>query len=392
MNLKFRNTDISCPEFTEKRKAQQIIHQLTLLSPSLEYLDKPLKLSNQYIALKTAEIEKLQRMKPIIMRVYAYLFKAQRDHIYEQLTNFSIELETAISKASNLVADLKNCISQLNQYTIQLDDSQLKQDYLGIISVNNLKIATIEQKIGACHQQIEYIDKFRTVTLHHLNDTVLLNDSSANQENEYAALQSFFDRHTKWEAKLSARLKKGGITLFILSIFNYLAATYHFKWTVTKYKEVPVEKVVDPSLRPTLFSASETLIENALSLMNGLQVFGLLLSMPLIVMGAYSAFQGEFRLTYIAAGLTMAGSTSVLTYFINTSFEGQEVNRIPYETEQTLDVINLGLNGSFFMLLCAILCIASIYIYRAKKAYIKDALAIFEKIPNPRPENENSVN
>lgn len=389
MNAKFKNNDTPYPKFAEKRKAQEIIHQLTLLSPSLEYLDKPLKLSNEYIALKSAEIEKLQKMKPIIMRVYTLLFKAQRDQIYEQLTYFSLEIESAISKATDLTLDLKNCVGQLNQYTIQLDDSQLKQDYLGIISVNNLKIATIEQKIGVCHQQIEYIDKFRTVTLHHLNDAVLLNDSSDNQVNEYDALQNYFDTHAKREAKLTARLTKGGISLFVLSILNYLAATYHFKWTATKYKEVPVEQIVDPNFQAPIFTVSDTLIEGILTLVNGLQIFGLLLSMPLIIMGAYSAFQGEFRAAYIAAGMTIAGSSFTLALFINAEFEGQEVKRIPYEVEHTLDVINLGLNGSLFMFLCAILCIASIYIYRAKKADVRDALAIFKTIPNPHQQTEN---
>lgn len=392
MNAKFENSDTPYPQLAEKRKAQEIIHQLTLLSPSLEYLDKPLKLSNEYIALKSAEIEKLQKMKPIIMRVYTYLFKAQRDQIYEQLTNFALQIESAISKASHLILDLKNCVGQLNQYTIQLDDSQLKQDYLGIISVNNLKIATIEQKIAVCHQQIEHIDKFRTVTLHHLNDAVLLNDSSNNEVNEYDALHNYFDTHAKREAKLTARLTKCGISLFVLSVLNYLAATFHFKWTSTKYKEVPVEKIVGDSNFPSqIFTVNESLMHSVNALVNGLHVFGMLLSIPLILMGAYSMFKSEFRFSYIAAGMTIAGSSFLLSVFINATFEGQKVNRIPYEVEHTLDVINLGLNGSLFMFLCAILCIASIYIYKAKMADIHDALAIFKTIPNPHQQTENPV-
>lgn len=392
MNGKFGNGDTLSPELAEKRKAQDIIHQLTLLSPSLDYLDKPLKLSNEYIAQKSAEIEKLQKMKPIIMRVYTYLFKTQRDQIYEQLTNFSVEIKTSITKASGLILDLKNCVDQLNQYTIQLDDSQLKQDYFGIISVNNLKIATIEQKIGACHQQIEHIDKFRTVTLHHLNDAVLLNDSSNNQENEYDALQSYFDNHAKSEAKLTARLIKGGIALSILSILNYLATIFHFKWSTTEYKELPVEQVAGP-ISP-VFAANE-LHEAVLSLVNGILTFGLLLSLPLILLGAYSALKGEFKVTYFIAPAAISGSFFVLSAFINiinSASENGEVKRIPYEVEHTLDVINLGLNGSLFMLLCAALCIAFIYIYRAKKADVRDAFAIFEKIPSPYPQNKSPAN
>lgn len=365
-----------------KQKAQAIIHQLTLLSPSLDYLEKPINLSNEYISAKSKEIEKLKGMKPIVVRVYSYMFQLQRDQIYEQLTIFVHEIEKSVNKARQLIKDLDTCVGQLIIYTDEINDETTKKDYLGIVSVNKLKIATIEQKISHCEQQIVNIDKFRTVTLHHLNDTVQLSSTKIDSVKEYSELELFFDNYQKKEKKIKSRLGSAAFIFLLLSAANYLATFYHFKWTSTVTKEVEQTPPDDFGGSIITTQANELLMgfEKLLSLM---QLFGAILALPMFIMFGVSVIKGEFRIQYMFMGIALTLPFTVLNVLF-ASDSNNNVTVTTHEVVKTLDIFNLGISGSCLLLSLSILCIAAIFVKIAFSTPVYDALGIFSKIPNPK--------
>lgn len=394
MNTNATNIGIHNCKDAEKHQAQAIIHQLTLLSPSLDYLENPITLSNEYIASKNDEIEKLKGMKPIVIRVYSYMFKLQRDQIYEQLTNYTVEIENSITKATQLVADLNLCVKQLHQYTIQMDDLTAKVDFSGIVSVNKLKIATIEQKISLCKQQIARIDKFRTVTLHHLNDTVLLNNTTISDEKEYTALDTYFKNHKKLEFSVTKNLSRTGIGLLALAILNYLTATYHLVWVSTEYKESVVKEAATITSSDPFKAISANISQvndMAMSLLSFLQVAGLAIAIPLIAMTVLTSRHGGFETRNIYFAVMVSLPPFVIATLIKSLIdEGEsDVTSVPYDVINTIDFFSLGINGSYIMISLALLSFAAIFVFKAVFSSVKDAYDIFKKLPKPVTDSES---
>lgn len=359
----------------EKQKALSIIHQLTLLSPSLEYLEKPIILSNEYIASKTDEISKLQGMKPIVVRVYAYMFRLQRDHIYDELTKFVICIEAAIKKGNQLIQDLNLCVSQLASYTQNIEDQNSKQDFMGIVSVNKLKIATIEQSITQCKQQIDRIDKFRTVTLHHINDTVLLNNSNNSDRNEYNEIQSIFSTHIKTESLIKKYMSISTFALSALAILNYLAATYHLRWNSTLYKEVPI------TVESNSMSLASSLDNFISDFFGFLSILGPVIGLPLFLLGIFSFIKGEAKIHLLTLGMVVITAPAIVSVFFKNTIP--TTKEVPYLATTTVDFFNFGSTGSLVMILLALLCFASIYAFKAISKPMYDAIDIFKKLPEP---------
>lgn len=82
----------------------------------------------------------------------------------------------------NITKDFNNVIQSLVKATDKLSETDpLKTDALSIISLNNLKLKrNINNQITAATNQITLLERFKSITLYHLSDTI--NNNKQNKE------------------------------------------------------------------------------------------------------------------------------------------------------------------------------------------------------------------
>lgn len=222
------------------KEAHEIIRTLTILDTSIAYLDDPIIESNQLLLVIATQAKNITNKNKFIEKIHLYLFFAERDKFYKELTSYSELLETGINQAKILLSHLKSCVENLESICREVTDDAIYKQFNSIVSVNFLKIATIEQNISFAENQLKAIDKYRNVTLYHLNEALESKQQVTVFSND-GAYQELLDEFSNEDLKrnaLTRRLFCIAFGAFYFILLNYLASTYLITWTSQKIRPV----------------------------------------------------------------------------------------------------------------------------------------------------------
>lgn len=372
---------------TIRIKANEIIQQLTLLNHSFEYLDSPITLSGEFISKKSKEIKSLNQDNPLLLRVYGLLHWQQQNEVYDQLTQFFNEIEDGIKKASSLLHDVKICVESLKNLVNQMTDLSIQSDYLGIVSINNLKIATLEQKVDIAKKQLDSIDKFRTITLYHVSDNVkLLNPKVDDFHAEYNDLCSELNKAQVASKTFIKGLLLSSLVIFSVGLINFLANKYVITWTSHEY-ELKIHN--ESSLNSPLSSAAESIYSFINTLVGFSCHLAMFMSLAGIIYIGCLCFKDSVEDDLLQPKRLQAIISMILIFpAIYLARKLLYLNSDMYvktDTITTISFFNLGPSFSYTLFLASLIALFYIVIYRNsdKQKSLKKAVELFNEIKLP---------
>lgn len=343
---------IDIPQVDAKNKAQEIIRTLTLLNTSVAYLDDPISKSNQLLSKIALQVQNIKHKNPFIEKIYVYLFSQEREQFYTELTEYSDELTLGVVKAKDLLGHITICVDQLSNLIFEISDERIRKDYQGIVSVNRLKIATIEQGISFAEKQINAVDKYRTVTLYHLSDAVQHHPNGPidNAVDGYEELSVQFVSREQKIKHFNIQCMRICFAASLLSIINNLATNYYITWISTKYRDLVTyqeESGIDlnvPSER--LFDAVQMLF-----------ICILLLAASPITFMLVKAIRNERTPVYAVLMLIFVVLGIVGFAVLGSDSSGSNVMQESYQVVNSISFFNLGEIFTNFMAFSAFLSI-----------------------------------
>jgi hypothetical protein len=282
-----------------KSRAYEIIRTLTLLDTSITYLDDPIAESNQLLTRIADSVKNITHKNPFVEKIHLYLFSMERGEYYEKLTAYSDQLKNGVIKAKDLHSHLKTSVTNLELLSSQITDDEILKHFQGIISINFLKVATIEQGITFAEKQLNAVDKYRTVSLYHLSDVIQSKKYLKGIDGEagYRLLSKEFALKEENLSVLNSRL---GCILFssiLFSLINYLATNYCLTWASVRYRELSMSNV---GFNLSGIDASSKLHQESFEVINSITFMSFGLSFTFLMMVvAFLSIMGFFTLHYL---------------------------------------------------------------------------------------------
>lgn len=333
-----------------KNQAQEIIRTLTLLNTSVAYLDDPISKSNQLLSKIASQVQNIKHKNPFIEKIYVYLFSHEREQFYSELTEYSEELTHGVNKAKDLLVHITACVDQLSSLINEISDETMSKDYQGIVSVNRLKIATIEQGINFANKHLNAIDKYRTVTLYHLNDAVPQHpDGQVDKvDNGYEVLSNEFHSRERKIKHFNLQCLRFCFAFGILSIVNGLASNYYITWTSTKFRDLitspenfkgglPIERLFDALQLLFIFGALAVL-------------FPITLIIAKAVRSGISPVNTVNLMFCVVVGIGMI-------FGLGGAFSGSNVEQESYQVVNSITFFNLGEYFTRITATASIMCV-----------------------------------
>ena len=211
---------------TLKNEAKEIIEILTGLSPTLEYLNKPISDSNLVLKNVASNIADITDKQPLVQMIALYQYEQQRTSVKSEIDDYIQLLKSGVYKGTTTLDSYDVCVKRLKELSEKLPDSNFKSDLSPIVASNFLKLATIENQIQGAKQHIERLENFSIINLYHMNDALAITNSQAKQAPTFEQIQKqcvALHKRNSFHAK--ALMWFVGIFI-ILSIYNFLASKF----------------------------------------------------------------------------------------------------------------------------------------------------------------------
>lgn len=352
----------------KKHIIYDLIDTLTELNPNIIEIRNPIERSNAVVKEAVLEIDQLNSKNKLmklanlaVLEQKLPLLKASIDAFIEQLT-------TAKKDAVKLTKDYENVIRSLKAASDQIDETDhLKTDVLSIISLNNLKLKNIENQIAAADEQIKILERFKSITLYHLSDTI-----NNNKENKEESLISDLCRLLK-NSKKSIKLNVYMMVCFIFGAgYNYLASTYYYVSERVEKVELPTTAVEQLS---SFADVADSVTNIVTSLCGAVSVFALIA----LLFGAMN------RSMTIVGLATVTGLLSAFApLLLNSLHENSSVTYVEKTITEYYEFLNFGLIGTIILIWLACLNLYFISLKHKRSAQISLLISKLE----PRKETD----
>lgn len=361
------------------KDSKQIIYSLvgtlTELDPNITEISSPIEQSNAFIKEVTLEIEQLNTKNKLIKLGNLAVLEQKLPDLKKNIDLFIGQLTFGKIDAEKVTQDFNNVIESLVKATDKLSETDpLKTDALSIISLNNLKLKNIHNQITAATNQITLLERFKSITLYHLSDTI-----NNNKENKELPLISELRR-------VLQKLKKGkkydvniALWAFFLAGYNYLATTYY-------YVSDHVEKIPQQTSQlndSNTFGPSATLADFSDSILNiitAISGFAGIFALILVLFAAVTR-----NITGVIMGVFMGMLCTFAPIIFKSIFENEPVTYIEKTVTEYYEFYNLGLQGTIVLLVLAV-----VHLYMAHRKYkgAKQYKSLISKLDNEQVDND----
>lgn len=338
-----------------------LVGTLTELDPNIAEISSPIEQSNAFIKDVTSEIEQLNTKNKFIKLGNLALLEQKLPDLKKNIDLFIGQLTFGKIEAENITKDFNNAIQSLVKATDKLSETDpLKTDALSIISLNNLKLKNINNQITAATNQITLLERFKSITLYQLSDTI-----NNNKQNKELPLISEMRR-------VLQKLKKGkkydvyiALCAFFLAGYNYLATTYY-------YVSDHVEKI------PQQISSD--------SFLNIITIFSNFAGIIALIMVVFATVTRN--ITVMIMGVFVVMISTFAPAIFKSFFENEPVTYIEKTVTEYYEFYNFGFEGTivFFVL-------AGVYLYMAHRKYkaVKQYKSLISKIDNEQVDNDHRL-
>lgn len=360
-----------------KARIYALVNTLTDLNPNMLEIIKPIEESNALLKEVTEEIDQLNTKSLLIKLAHLAVLEQRLPDLKTKIDSYILQLQNAKNETTNLCVDYGNVIESLKNSALEIDENDaLKTDALGIVSVNNLKLKNIQNQIQSASSQIENLERFRTVTLYHLSDTI----NNTKTDKELPIVEEIRRVIDKLKSRKDYSLKSA-VLFTILVVYNFLADKYHITYDSTQRI---AQKAASSSFANTHGVGSPMVAAEGIG--NILDIFskvGTVLGVVIVGFGLFRFAVQREGVGTLALG-TMMGMTSVLIPSIIKPVLGLEETETTY-VEQTVkvtyDFFNSGTSGTIVYLGFLILCV--LYAYFKQKEIKKYSTVVnkLEKSP-----------
>ncbi|AMW80501.1 hypothetical protein AMD27_16425 (plasmid) [Acinetobacter sp. TGL-Y2] len=211
---------------TLKKEAKEIIEILTGLSPTLEYLNKPISDSNLVLKNVASNITDITDKQPLVQMMALYQYEQQRTSVKSEIDDYIQLLKSGVYKGTTTLDSYDVCVKRLKELSEKLPDSNFKSDLSPIVASNFLKLATIENQIQGAKQHIERLENFSIINLYHMNDALSITNSQSKQAPTFEQIQKEYISFQKKYNLLTKSLTGLLFAFIILSIYNFLASKF----------------------------------------------------------------------------------------------------------------------------------------------------------------------
>lgn len=369
------------PSTSSNKNSKEIIYgmvsTLTELDPNIIEIRQPIEASNLLVKEITQNIEQLKKSNKLIKLGHLAVLENNLPSLKTQLDQSIQQIKSGKVDAEKLINDFNVVITTLNNVTKSLDENDpLKTDALSIVSLNNIKVKNIQNQIQNADHQIEMLERFSSITLYHLSETINSNkkDKDLPVVNEIQRVQNQIQNTLK-------KLSWCALALTVLSVYNFLASNYHIQYE-------SVEKIAKPSTDTTLEVIPH--IETILSIINGLSSFLMVMSLIAVVWGLFNSTRkgGTGERSSITFGLAVA----VFAFFISFAFEAmlgspKSVQYVEKASLVTIDFLNFGLIGTVVIFAILLGCvILGVKKFQESKQY----KSLIEKLSSSKLEHTNT--
>lgn len=358
-----------------KARIYALVNTLTDLNPNMLEIIKPIEESNALLKEVTEEIDQLNTKSLLIKLAHLAVLEQRLPDLKTKIDSYVLQLQNAKNETTNLCVDYGNVIESLKSSALEIDENDaLKTDALGIVSVNNLKLKNIQNQIQSASSQIENLERFRTVTLYHLSDTI----NSTKTDKELPIVEEIRRVIEKLKSKKDYSLQSA-VLFAILVVYNFLADKYHITYDSTQ--RIAQEAASSSFGSTHSIGSPMTAAEGIGNMLDMFSKVGTVLGFVIIFYGVISFAWQQKGAGILILGV-MVGTTSVLIPTFFKSMIGVEDAEITY-TEQTVkityDFFNLGVSGTIVYLGILILCVLYAYF---KQKEIKKYSTVVKKLEN----------
>lgn len=323
-----------------KQIIYSLVGTLTELDPNIIEINHPIEQSNAFIKEVTLEIEQLNTKNKLIKIGHLAVLEQKLPELKKSIDVFIAQLTFGKMDAEKVSHDFINVIESLVKATDKLSETDpLKTDALSIISLNNLKLKNIQNQITAATNQITLLERFKSITLYHLTDTI--NNNKVNKELP-------LNNELRRVLKNLKKEKKHNVIIGILAItiagYNYLATKYY-------YVSEHIEKIpqqfpsASTSLSSMVISPLGGMTESIINILDTFCMFISVLSLVIVGFGLMMRSAGP-----LVAGM-LAGIISTFAPFILESFfDTDPVTYIEKTVTEYYEFFNLGIQGTIVFL------------------------------------------
>lgn len=359
-----------------KQIIYSLVGTLTELDPNIAEISSPIEQSNAFIKEVTLEIEQLNTKNKLIKLGNLAVLEQKLPDLKKNIDLFIDQLTFGKIDAENTTQDFNNVIQSLVKATDNLSETDpLKTDALSIISLNNLKLKNIHNQITAATNQITLLERFKSITLYHLSDTI-----NNNKENKELPLISELRR-------VLQKLKKGikydvniALWALLLAGYNYLATTYyyvsnHVEKIYQQTSQLNDSNTFGPSA--TLSDFSDSILNISTAIFNIAGIFGLIL----ILFAAMTR-----NIIGVIMGVFMGMICTFAPIIFKSLFKNEPVTYIEKTVTEYYEFYNFGLKGTIVLLVLAV-----VHLYMAHRKYkgAKQYKSLISKLDNEQVNNDS---
>lgn len=355
-----------------------LVGTLTELDPNITEISSPIEQSNAFIKEVTSEIEQLNTKNKLIKLGNLALLEQKLPDLKKNIDLFIGQLTFGKIDAENITKDFNNVIQSLVKATDKLSETDpLKTDALSIISLNNLKLKNINNQITAATNQITLLERFKSITLYHLSDTI-----NNNKQNKELPLISEMRR-------VLQKLKKGkkydvyiALCAFFLAGYNYLATTYYY---VSDHVE-KIPQQISQFNDSNTFGFSARVADFSDSFLNTITIFSNFAGILALIMIVFAAVTRN--ITGVIMGVFVGMICTFAPVIFKSVFENESVTYIEKTVTEYYEFYNFGFEGTivFFVL-------AGVYLYMAHRKYkaVKQYKSLISKLDNEQVDNDHRL-
>lgn len=361
-----------------KQLIYSLVGTLTELDSNIKEISSPTELSNALIKEVTSEIEQLNTRNKLIKLGNLAVLEQKLPDLKKNIDIFIAKLELGKMDAEKVCEDFNTVIKSLVNATDKLPETDpLKTDALSIISLNNLKLKNIQNQITAATNQITLLERFKSITLYHLSDTI-----NNNKEDKELSLISELRR-------VLQKLKNGKKYDVNIAIWTFLIAGYNYLATQYYYVSENVEKIPKEVSSPDFTDASASFnnsmsgfVDSAMGFVSILSTVGVLLSFLIIGFAVMSRSIGSFAVAGFL-GITSTFAPIVLkAIFLDDS---TTVIYVEKTVTEYYEFYNFGVSGTIVFLVLAVI---HLYLAHSKYTGAKQYKSMISKLDNKHIDSE----
>lgn len=351
-----------------KQKIFALVSTLTDLNPNIIEISSPIEESNILLKSITDEINQLNTNDNLLKLANLAVLEAKLPKTRKQIDYFILRLLSGREETERVCLDYGRVIQSLESETKLLkDDDPLKVDALGIVSINNLKLKNYKNQVHSANSQIETLEKFKTITLYHLSDTI----NSNKQDKDSPILIEI--RRVMQNLKEKQNIYGGSLFLFlILAGYNYLADNYHITYESTK------------EIAHSVSNSADKFSYGLSGVLSTMQTFGTFLSTIMLIAVGGSLFISRSPTSLFmllpAAGIGILSSLLPALFGISES----ETTYTEQIVQVSYDFYNFGSMGTI-ILMFLVICLGFMS-YQKNKAY-KRYSSVAEKLERNNTDN-----